>query len=454
MDLITAPRGELLRLVYELIEENESLRAQLAELQEKLGKNKGEDDKDKIPSFVKPNRPKKEAPKKRKRREQGYSRKLDTPTETVNHACEICPECNGPLGKPIVSYKRQVIEIPTSKFKVVEHIVYKKWCFNCRKTFSPPVKLGDKVAGKHRVGINLMATVATLREKFRLPVRTVSAYLKMFHGLELSEGEVIDILAKVSELGQEERDKILEEIKGSPAIYADETGWREDGMNGYLWNFSTQRHQYILYRKSRGSKVVAEVLGEGGEEFEGVLVSDFYSSYNEHCGFHQRCWAHLLRDIHELREERPDDKEVKRWAKRIKKIYEEAMLYVGPDPNLPLGTQAQERIKKESYFKEQLKQICEPYLGQDAPMATLSGRMYKFLPELFMFIRLPGVKPDNNMAERALRHHVIQRKIFGGTRSARGSEIKSILGSLFGTWKLQELNPLERCRLLLANTVS
>ena len=69
MDLITAPRGELLRLVYELIEENEGLKAQLAELQEKLGKNKGGNGKSEMPSFVKPNRPKRKASKKRKKRE-------------------------------------------------------------------------------------------------------------------------------------------------------------------------------------------------------------------------------------------------------------------------------------------------------------------------------------------------------------------------------------------------
>ena len=35
--------------------------------------------------------------------------------------------------------------------------------------------------------------------------------------------------------------------------------------------------------------------------FSGVLVSDFYAAYNHYPGLKQRCWAHLLRDIHDLK---------------------------------------------------------------------------------------------------------------------------------------------------------
>ena len=37
-----------------------------------------------------------------------------------------------------------------------------------------------------------------------------------------------------------------------------------------------------------------------GESFSGVLVSDFYAAYHHYDGPKQRCWAHLLRDIHDL----------------------------------------------------------------------------------------------------------------------------------------------------------
>ena len=79
-------------------------------------------------------------------------------------------------------------------------------------------------------------------------------------------------------------------------VHADETGWRQNGNNGYVWTFSTPTERYFL-RRGRGKAVVDEALGES---FSGVLVSDFYAAYHHYDGPKQRCWAHLLRDIHDL----------------------------------------------------------------------------------------------------------------------------------------------------------
>jgi hypothetical protein len=73
----------------------------------------------------------------------------------------------------------------------------------------------------------------------------------------------------------------------------------------------------------------------------------------------------------------------------------------------------------------------------------------KYLAELFTFVVEPGGPSDNNAAERSLRHLVTARKISGGTRSAAGSDAKMTLCSLFGTWRVQGLNPLWACRQLL-----
>ena len=44
----------------------------------------------------------------------------------------------------------------------------------------------------------------------------------------------------------------------------------------------------------------------------------------------------------------------------------------------------------------------------------------------------------------------MSRKISGGTRSEQGSETKSILASLFGTWRLQERNPYRALQSILS----
>ena len=126
-------------------------------------------------------------------------------------------------------------------------------------------------------------------------------------------------------------------------VYADETDSRQNGINGYQWSFSNDKYQLTLYHKRRNKDVVKEFVEEESRDtFQGVLVSDFLGSYNEYAGFHQRCWVHLLRDIKKLKDETGNKHPpLNTWAKKVKTLYEEAEDWQGPDPNLPLGLQAE-----------------------------------------------------------------------------------------------------------------
>ena len=84
-------------------------------------------------------------------------------------------------------------------------------------------------------------------------------------------------------------------------------------------------------------------------------------------------------------------------------------------------------------------------------MKVLCQRVERFLPELFTFIAEPRAGADNNPAERSLRPPVVSRKISGGTRSGQGSETKSILASLFGTWRLRGQNSYHALHPSLSN---
>ena len=444
MDLTIAHKSELIRIIYEQGDQIKALQAHIAELRSRL-KDQGPKDKEPLPSWVKPDvKRKKKA--MRKQRQQSYVRKLDTPTKQIFHTCAVCPSCNGELGKPSVSYTRQTIDIPPVQVEVTEHVVFKRWCRMCHKQVAPQLTLAGVTVGKQRFGVRLMSMVAMFKEAFRQPLSSIQSYFKILHNLHLSEGELVKLLHKTANLGKPTYEGLKQQLRQSHVVYGDETGGRENGRNGYTWNFNTDKIKLLLYRHSRSQTVVTEALGD----FEGVLVSDFYAAYNVYAGFHQRCWVHYLRDVKKLKELYPKDIRLRRWAKQIYTLYELAKAWSGPDPTLPKGVKEQIRIQKQQEFEEKLKNICEPWITQEVPMSTLSARAIKFLPEMFVFVRFEGIASDNNSAERSVRHDVISRKISGGTRSAKGSETKSILGSLFGTWKLQNLNPLEQCQLLLA----
>jgi hypothetical protein len=82
---------------------------------------------------------------------------------------------------------------------------------------------------------------------------------------------------------------------------------REDGVNGSLlslglldtWGFSTPDIRFILLLHRRGRLVLERVLGP---DWRGILASGLFSGCNYHVGLHQRCWAHLLREVRSLQE--------------------------------------------------------------------------------------------------------------------------------------------------------
>lgn len=450
-DILTATKEELISLVYDLIDRVHAQEAQITHLKDQLNQ-KGKDNTPPVkpPAFVKANiQKKKKVP--RKKREGSYHRTREVPTRQLFHSFSHCPNCNEELlGKGSVGYTRMVIELPRVSYQVTEHVILKHWCIHCQKRVMPTVSFSKDVVGHGTIGIHLASTIATMRDRLRLPLPVIKTYLKLFYQLDLSMGELTEILHTVAAVGKPQYNNLLEQIRNADDVHADETGGRENGHNGYFWSFSTDKIHYLMYRKSRGKTVVEEVVGIDSEKFNGVLTTDFYAAYNTYSGFHQRCWVHYLRDIHELKQEYKKHPPLNKWAKKIQHLYEEAKAYSGPDPTLHPGLAAEERITQQHVFEKRLRAICAPHVQTESPMSTLCARAITFLPELFVFIRFPNIASDNNPAERIIRHTVTARKIQGGTRSPKGSETKAILTSLFDSWKLQNLNPLEQCRLLLA----
>ena len=224
----------------------------------------------------------------------------------------------------------------------------------------------------------------------------------------------------------------------------DETGWREDGENGYIWAVSTPTIRYYEYHHSRSGTVVKELIGEN---FGGVLGSDFYAGYTIHQGLHQRCWAHYLRDVHDLKEKYAHDEQLLAWARSVKAIYDEAVAWVekNSESNASPRQQHLARVAQQHAFEQRLWQVCAPYVNTSTPMQTLCKRVENFLPELFVFVAVPGVPAHNNLAERSVRPLVVARKISGGSRSPQGSETRMGLASLFSTWIAQKLNPFHQC---------
>jgi transposase len=442
-ETIASLEARLKQALEQLNEVTEQLRVAQARIEE-LEKLKTP-----APAFVKAKKKKaQEEPKparKKRAAEHNRARPRSKPTQIVEHRLVSCPDCHLRLGGISLARLREVIAVPApAPVEVTEHRIYKGWCAGCQKWHEAPADLHEQAMGKSRIGVRLASLIATLRTVMRLPIRQIQAYLLTLHGVKISSGEIVELLHRIKEQMQPQLDALKLEIRASPAIQADETGWREDGLNGYIWAVSTPTLRYYEYHHSRGGEVVKHLIGE---DYGGVLGSDFYAAYNIHQGLHQRCWVHFLRDGHELKEKYPHDEPLFSWAASVKAIYEQAVTWAeqGPDPHLSPRQQQQTRVAQQHVFEQQLLEVCRPYVGTATPQHTLCERVERFLPELFVFVAVPGVPSHNNLAERSVRPLVVARKISGGTRSPQGSQTRMGLASLFGTWMAQHLNPFHQC---------
>ncbi len=412
-----------------------TLAQRVADLERRLGASGGQG----VPG-IKPKQRSKATGQPRKRRDRGYARVRMTPTAAVQHVAERCPDCGTRLAGGWVVRHREVIELPVAPVTVTDHQILARRCPQCQRDVRPADPLAGVVQEKQRFGVRLVSLLATLREAHRLPVRQIQRLLAHLYDLHLSVGAITAASDRVAAAGQGEYRAIRDRIRGSPWVHADETGWRQNGENGYAWGFSTPTDRFFL-RRGRHKEVVDEVLGE---DFSGVLCCDFYAGYHHYPGLKQRCWVHLLRDIHDLTVAYPDDRSLARWAKRVRAVYDAAQRSRGVTPRVRCAAQLR--------FQSRLLAVCAPF-AQDptAVQATLCRRIQRHGDELFVFVAHPAVPSDNNAAERSVRPLVTSRKVSGGTRSDHGSDTKMTTASLFGTWQLRGLNPLDQCRQLLVS---
>ena len=130
---------------------------------------------------------------------------------------------------------REVIELPVCPAEVTEHVFIAPGCPLCRKRRMPQDPLREVAVGRQRLGINLVSLIAALREGGRLPIRTIQWYLQtvhQVHQLKLSAGAIAGVAHQVAQQARPAVAEALERIRSSPVVHADETGWRENGVNG------------------------------------------------------------------------------------------------------------------------------------------------------------------------------------------------------------------------------
>jgi len=224
-------------------------------------------------------------------------------------------------------------------------------------------------------------------------------------------------------------------------INVDETGHKENGDKFWTWVFKAELYVLFKIDKSRGSKVLIDVLGK---EFNGVLGCDYFSAYRKYMKdfgiIVQFCIAHLIRDIRFLVSF--PDAATRAYGKKLLEGVKELFKII-----CKRGEMSGQAFKngleeaRETIIKVALEDVPSS-LNKDGKeekreAQNMANRFRKHGKAYFEFITTPGIEPTNNTAEQAVRFVVMDRMITQGTRSIKGRQTNERLWTVIATCRLQ-----------------
>jgi transposase len=354
----------------------------------------------------------------------------------VEVTSDRCPDCGTKLCDPFRIESKIIEEIPEPQpIVVTEYRIAHYRCPCCHREV-----VGNNACFPNEgiFGNNAIAQTTLLKYEDRLPHRKIQDALKRQYGLEICPATILDLTRRAADAVQSEYEAILERIRAAQILYVDETSIDVQGKMHWIWAFTTPSETFIVIRKSRGMKVLMEILTR---RFTGIIVCDGWKPYAKFTKRLQRCWAHLLRESKDLAEKIA---EAVPLHKALKELYE------GLNDALESDPPPEVRMELWITARATLKQwILKEYVNEK--VKKLIGKISNGFEYWFTFVIHPGVEPTNNRAERALREHVVLRKILGTLRNDKGTSIHERIMTMLATWGQRGLNSLQMLRISLSS---
>ncbi len=344
-----------------------------------------------------------------------------------------CRWCGDPLaGDDPEPLRHQVAELPPVVPVVDEYRLHRLTCPRCRTTTRAKLPPGVPAGA---FGPRLRAILGVLAGAYRLGKRPIRQLASDLLGLSISTGMICrlerqgaaDLEAPVGEL--------REHVRRAASAHIDETSWWQGQERMWLWAAVAKSATVFTIAKSRGADVAKAMLGTAARK---VVISDRLKSYNW-IKRRQVCWAHLRRDFQAMIDRGGEAAEVGqrlldhsdalfRWWHRVRD-----------------GTLARSSFRLYvSWLRDCLREDLRRGAACACPRTTATCReLLGGETHLWTFVRVEGIEPTNNHAERALRHGVIYRKLSGGTDSEHGSRFVERMLSVVATCRQQGMNVLD-----------
>ena len=349
------------------------------------------------------------------------------PIGKINKIISVRPgrTCPRHPGQPLRPREKQAVQTITdlvftargAKKVVTQYVGKTGYCAACNSTFTPPAI--RRLRSQQKYGRGLQAWAAYHRMALRLPFDKISQLLEDMFCEKLASSQVFGLVTQFSRNYVNTEKLLLNKIMASPIVHVDETTINIQGSSQYVWVITDGQHVVFRQTESREASIIHELF----DGYSGVLCSDFYAGYDSVKCLQQKCWAHLIRDLNDDLRKSPFDAELETFVSSVRDLIVpifEAMERYG---------QKLRRLRKfrRSVDHFYARQILAITYRSDL-MIAYQKRFVKYRDKLFVFLERDGVPWNNNMAERALRHIAVQRKISGSFGKAGILQYLLLLG--------------------------
>ena len=358
---------------------------------------------------------------------------------TVNvPAPDVCPHCHHSDLQPVSEISQHIQEDIVLEPRVVTtcYLHHQVFCPNCQRTVSQNA-LGE-LPGSY-IGPVAKSTATYLRHTLGVSHRKISRFFEEFFGLRFVPASSLGFNSQAARKGLPLYEDVHSKIQASPLVHADETHWRHDGKNHFVWYAGHPELACFQFVQHRTTQQAQALLGD---HFGGTLVADAYASYNgTHPRARQSCLAHLIRKAGELDQTlallKPQfqDPPARRFCQKAADLFRRtthaAHLFHRGELN------ALQALAMEKDLRNELNGLCRRSLSHPVTESFRHRLLGPEQPLFFTCLREPGVPPTNNQAEQSLRPIVIMRKIIQCTRGDVGLQNHSVLHTLIETARRQ-----------------
>jgi transposase len=340
-----------------------------------------------------------------------------------------CPDCGGSV-RPVGVATQFQTEIPRRPI-LRQFNVHHGCCRGCGRRVQGrhPLQTSDALgACASQVGPDAQAAVALLNKTAGLSHDKIARVFDSLFGIRLTRGASAQIVLRAADRLEPADREIRQEIKGSPCLTPDETGWRVEGRPAWLHAWVVGRAIGYAIETFRKADALEEVIGIG---WAGKMTHDGFSSYDRFtAATHQQCLGHVLRRVREL--EAKATRGAVHYPRQLIALFTEAIHL--RNRHLQGEGTAQQLQGARPGFDQRLRRLAYPPRVVEE-YETLSEHLWKHRDEWFTFLEHPEVEPTNWEGEQAIRPAVVNRKVWGGNRTWVGARAQEILMSVLGTCK-------------------